>query len=107
MSPETVQWHRAPTEREAEVLKQVAERMLTRRDGLLIEVQEAALDAAPRFRADATLAAESRASTEANLMRWVTSTIAHPGEPVPTEAPLEALDLARSLVRRGEDLSLL
>jgi DNA-binding PucR family transcriptional regulator len=40
-------------------------------------------------------------------MRWLSAMASHPGEPVSDEVPPEALDLARSLVRRGVELDAL
>jgi DNA-binding PucR family transcriptional regulator len=40
-------------------------------------------------------------------MRWLSVMASHPGEPVSGDVPPEALDLARSLVRRGIELDVL
>jgi DNA-binding PucR family transcriptional regulator len=41
------------------------------------------------------------------MLRWLRAMASHPGEPVPEDMPPEALDLARSLVRRGIELDAL
>jgi DNA-binding PucR family transcriptional regulator len=47
------------------------------------------------------LAATTRASTIANVSRWVTVMIARPDAPMGIDVPPQALDLAREFVRRG------
>src|SRR5687767_7128829 len=67
----------------------------------------AIFETAPVLRSDATVEAETTASNRANLMRWLSAMASHPGEPLSEEIPPEALDLARSLVRRGIELDAL
>jgi DNA-binding PucR family transcriptional regulator len=67
----------------------------------------AIFETSPVLASDATIAAETRASSRANTMRWLTAMTNHPGEPVSGDLPPEALDLARSLVRRGIELDAL
>jgi DNA-binding PucR family transcriptional regulator len=87
-----------------EVVARIAEQMLARADVLQAEMDAAILEAAPALAADASIAAETRASTRANVLRWVTAMVRHPGEPVSADVPPEALDIARSIVRRGIEL---
>jgi DNA-binding PucR family transcriptional regulator len=87
----------------AEHIGAVAERMRAALETLLVDVSDAILDSAPALAADPVLAAATRASTAANVTRWVTATIARPGAPVRIDLPPEALDLARDVVRRGMD----
>jgi DNA-binding PucR family transcriptional regulator len=47
------------------------------------------------------------ASNRANVRRFLSQQVAHPGQPPPSDIPPEALDLARSLVRRGVDFGVL
>jgi DNA-binding PucR family transcriptional regulator len=88
----------------AEVVGRIAAHMLAGADELGEEMDAAILEAAPALAADASIAAETRASTHANLQRWVTAMVRRPGEPVSADVPPEALDVARSVVRRGIDL---
>ena len=85
----------------------VAEQLLGRSDALLDEMNAAIFETAPVLRSDATVEAETTASNRANLMRWLAAMASHPGEPLSEEVPPEALDLARSLVRRGIELDAL
>ena len=88
-------------ERGAELIGAIAERLLADADALTEELDATIFTASPELARDATIAAETRASNQANLMRWLTATARHPGEPIPPDVPPEALDVARTLVRRG------
>jgi DNA-binding PucR family transcriptional regulator len=90
-----------------ELVGRVAREMLADADVLTEEVNAAIFEASPVLASDATIDAETRASTRANLMRWLSAMASHPGEPVSSDLPPEALDLARSLVRRGIELETL
>ena len=85
----------------------VAEQLLGDADAMLDEMNAAIFRTSPVLAADATLEAETIASSRANMVRWLGAMASHPGEPVPTDLPPEALDLARSLVRRGIELEVL
>src|SRR3954447_8521888 len=87
-----------------DVVGRIAEAMLAGADELQEEMDAAILEAAPALAADASIAAETRASNRANLQRWVTAMVRRPGEPVSSDVPPEALDIARSVVRRGIEL---
>lgn len=111
-----MQWHNAgydrgvvasPRTRTAELIGEVAAGLLARAGDLGSEMDAAIFEAAPVLAADATIAAETRASTRANLQRWLTAMTRRPGEPVSEDVPPEALDIARSLVRRGIELEAL
>lgn len=90
-----------------ELVGLVAEQLMQDADALLEEIHGAIFETSPVLRSDATIEAETRASDRANLMRWLTAMTSHPGEPVSEDVPPEALDLARSLVRRGIELDAL
>jgi DNA-binding PucR family transcriptional regulator len=79
----------------------VAERMLDGLDERIEAICEAILAGAPVLAADPVLAHRTRASTAANVRRWVTATADQPDRPVGRDVPPEALDLARDVVRRG------
>ena len=54
---------------------------------------------------DLSLSAEMHASSRADVLRFLSLQVAHPGQP-PPDIPPEALALARSMVRRGVDLGM-
>ncbi|WP_416966814.1 PucR family transcriptional regulator [Streptomyces sp. 4F14] len=89
------------------LIRRVAERCLTEVDDMLAAMDAAVFEVVPVLAEDPTLAAESRASSRANVLRILTVLQRRPGEPVPRGAPLETLDLARTLVRRGIELEVL
>ncbi|MEU1183912.1 helix-turn-helix domain-containing protein [Streptomyces sp. NPDC005820] len=89
------------------LISQVAERCLAEIDDMLADIDAATFAVVPVLAEDPTLAAESRASSRANGLRMLTVLQRRPGEPVPRGAPLETLDLARTLVRRGIELEVL
>ncbi|MFI7413839.1 PucR family transcriptional regulator [Streptomyces sp. NPDC049627] len=91
----------------ASLIKLVAGRLLDEVDALLLDIDAAIFEVAPVLAEDPTLAAESRASSRANVLRWLKAMQVRPGEPVSRDAPLETLDLARTLVRRGAELDAL
>lgn len=68
---------------------------------VITEESDAAIFAAmPALASDAAIAAEVRASTQGNLRRFVT-VARHSGDPPPAAIPPEAIDIARTMVRRG------
>ena len=71
------------------------------------EITAAILESAAVLSEDPSLSAEMHASTRANVRRFLSLQVAHPGQPPPPDIPPEALDLARSMVRRGVDLGVL
>jgi DNA-binding PucR family transcriptional regulator len=79
----------------------VASRLLDDADDMLAAINEAIFETAPVLAGDATIEAETVASSRANMLRWLTAMARRPGEPLSGDIPPEALDLARSLVRRG------
>jgi DNA-binding PucR family transcriptional regulator len=82
-------------------VRAVAERMRDALPELLPTVNAAILDSAPVLASDPVLAHLTRASTNANVTRWVAATADRPDRPVGVDVPPEALDLARDVVRRG------
>jgi DNA-binding PucR family transcriptional regulator len=86
---------------------QIAELQLRRADELADAIGTAILESAPVLSEDPALIAEMRASNRANVHRFLSQQIAHPGQQPPSDIPPEALDLARSMVRRGVDLGVL
>jgi DNA-binding PucR family transcriptional regulator len=87
----------------AERIREIAQRQLDRLDELTAAVQAAVVRVAPLLAEDPALYAESLASTRANNLRFLTLMVSHPGEPGPGDPPPEAVDIARSVMRRGAD----
>ena len=85
----------------------VATQLLSDADAMLEEINAAIFSTSPVLAGDATIEAETIASSRANMLRWLGAMASHPGEPVSEDVPPEALDLARSLVRRGIELDAL
>jgi DNA-binding PucR family transcriptional regulator len=80
---------------------QVAEGLLADAESMLEEMNAAIFETSPALAGDPTIEAETVASTRANMLRWLAAMASHPAEPLSEDLPPEALDLARSLVRRG------
>jgi DNA-binding PucR family transcriptional regulator len=87
----------------AERIREIAQRQLDRLDELTAAVQAAVVRVAPLLAEDPALYAESLASTRANNLRFLMLMVSHPGEPSPSDPPPEAVDIARSVMRRGAD----
>src|SRR3954467_14669795 len=87
----------------AERMREIAQRQLDRLDELTAAVQAAVVRVAPLLVEDPALYAESLASTRANNVRFLELTVSRPGEPAPSDPPPEAVDIARSVMRRGAD----
>ncbi|KAA1422007.1 PucR family transcriptional regulator [Nocardioides humilatus] len=81
----------------------VAERMSLDEDAIVREMDEKMLELVPEFAADAAISAEMSASNRANLHRFLT-VARHADSPPPPDVPPEALDIARTVVRRGIEL---
>ncbi|WP_051471007.1 PucR family transcriptional regulator [Patulibacter minatonensis] len=92
-----------PSPEAAREIGAVARRMRAGFDELVDHMCAAILEASPVLAADPVLAASTRASTGANMRRWIGSTMARPDAPVGADVPPEALDLAREMTRRGID----
>src|SRR3954447_3592881 len=84
-------------------IREIAQRQLDRLDELTAAVQAAVVRVAPLLAEDPALYAESLASTRANNLRFLMLTVSHPGEPAASDPPPEAVDIARSIMRRGAD----
>jgi DNA-binding PucR family transcriptional regulator len=67
----------------------------------------AVVQVSPALGADAGIAAEMSASNRANVRRLLTALARRDGRPPPADVPPEALDVARTVVRRGIDLEVL
>jgi len=90
-----------------EHLGDVADLLLAQLDELGAEMDAVVLRASPELAADATIAAEVSASNRANVLRMLTAVARRDGRPPPMDVPPEALDIARTVVRRGIDFEAL
>jgi DNA-binding PucR family transcriptional regulator len=88
-------------------IAEIAELQLRDADALAAAIGTAILESAPILLEDPALTAEMHASNRANVRRFLSQQIAHPGQQPPSDIPPEALDLARTMVRRGVDLGVL
>jgi DNA-binding PucR family transcriptional regulator len=88
-------------------IAEIAELQLRDADALADAIGTAILDSAPVLAQDLALTTEMHASNRANVRRFLSQQIADPGQPPALEIPPEALDLARSMVRRSVDLGVL
>ncbi|MGV9543472.1 PucR family transcriptional regulator [Nocardia beijingensis] len=90
-----------------DLMGRVAERMLADLDRLVAEMDAAEIELTPMVGADAALIADMSASNRANAVRLLTSFARRESGPHPIEVPLEALDVARTVARRGMDLDVI
>jgi DNA-binding PucR family transcriptional regulator len=86
--------------RTAELVALIAAQLHADEDDLVREMDAAAIGLVPVLGADAAIAGEVSASNRANLRRFLTAA-RHVGAPPPVDVPPEALDIARTMVRRG------
>lgn len=85
----------------------VAELMLREIDQLVAEMDAAEVAVAPMLGADAAIAAEMSASNRANAARLLTTLSRREVGGAPIDVPPEALDVVRTVVRRGIDLEVI
>lgn len=85
----------------------VAELMLTNLAPLVAEMDAAEIEVAPTLGADAAIAADISASNRANIARLLTTFVRRENGAVPIDVPPEALDLARTVARRGIDFDVI
>ena len=83
-----------------ESIAAIADRLEADSDAIVAEMDAAVIAALPEFGADPAIAAELTATNLANLRRFVT-VARHAADRPPPDVPPEALDIARTLVRRG------
>jgi DNA-binding PucR family transcriptional regulator len=91
----------------AELMGDVAESMLADLDDLVAEMDAAELELAPTLGADAAIVADMSASNRANAVRLLTTFVRRDAKPAPIDVPPEALDIARTVARRGIDLEVI
>jgi DNA-binding PucR family transcriptional regulator len=85
----------------------IAARQLRHVEDLADAISTAILESAPVLSDDPALTAEMHASSRANVWRFLSHQVSYPGQTPPPDIPPEALDLARSMVRRGVELGVL
>ncbi|MFF0527943.1 PucR family transcriptional regulator [Nocardia amikacinitolerans] len=90
-----------------ELMGAVAESMLADVDELVAAMDAAAIELTPAVGADAALVAEMSASNRANAVRLMTVFARRDARPSPIDVPPEALDVARTVARRGIDLDVI
>jgi DNA-binding PucR family transcriptional regulator len=81
-------------------MAEIANRIEADLDDVIAETDEAIIGTMPALAADPTIAAETSASTRANVRRYLAAA-RRADDPPPPDVPPEALDIARTLVRRG------
>jgi DNA-binding PucR family transcriptional regulator len=107
-----VRWHTARMDGElspamVDVVGEIAELMLADLEELGAAMDAAVVQASPALGADAAIAAEMSASNRANVRRLLTALARRDGRPPPSDVPPEALDVARTVVRRGIDFEVI
>ena len=101
-----MEWERPPG-RIRELIRQGAEIVLTARAEWLDELDRATLSADKSVADDPVLADAVRRANRANLLHWAAANARDPGAPVPANLGQEPLTVARDMVRRGLDQSVL
>ena len=104
-----VPWHTmlmtavAPTARTYELIAAIADRVALEADETIAAMDAAVIQVVPEFGADAAIAAELTATNRGNWLRFLA--VARQAQfPLSDAIPPEALDAARTVVRRGIDL---
>lgn len=90
-----------------ELMGDVAELMLAELDELVAEMDAAEVELSPFVGADAALTAEMTASNRANAARVLSMFARRDSRPTPIDVPPEALDVGRTVARRGIDLDVI
>jgi DNA-binding PucR family transcriptional regulator len=83
-----------------ELLAQIADRVEADLDDVIAAMDAAIMATVPALAADAAIAAEASASSRANVRRFL-AVARQAADPPPPDVPPEALDFARTVVRRG------
>jgi DNA-binding PucR family transcriptional regulator len=84
----------------------IADRLSANVDEIADELVAAQIELSPVLGADAAIAAEVHASDRANVLRFL-AIAHHADEAPPRDVPPEALDVARTLVRRGIEIDVI
>ncbi len=94
-----VRWHTVPMGT-YELMAEIADRLEADLDDVVAEMDAVIMGTTPAFLADAAIAAEASASSRANVRRFL-AVARRADDPPPPDVPPEALDVARTVVRRG------
>ena len=104
-----VRWHTkpmtavAPTARTFELISAIADRLALEVEETVAAMDAAVIEVVPEFGADAAIAAELTANNRGNWRRFL-AVARQAQSPLSDAVPPEALDAARTVVRRGIDL---
>jgi len=93
----------SPTPRTYELIAEIAERLAPQIEEIVAEMDNATREAVPALAGDPAIEAEASASNRANLTR-ILAIARRASDPPPSAVPPEALDIARTIVRRGIEL---
>ena len=93
----------APTARTYELIAAIADRLALEIDEIVAAMDAAVIEVVPEFGADAAIAAELTATNRGNWQRFL-AVARQAQSPLSDAVPPEALDAARTVVRRGIDL---
>ena len=93
----------APTARTYELIAAIADRLALEADETVAAMDSAVIEVVPEFGADAAIAAELTATNRGNWQRFL-AVARQAQSPLSEAVPPEALDAARTVVRRGIDL---
>src|SRR6476661_11037531 len=93
----------APTARTYELLAAIADALTLEADETIAAMDAAVIEVVPEFGADAAIAAELSATNRGNWQRFL-AVARQAQSPLSDAVPPEALDSARTVVRRGIDL---
>lgn len=83
-----------------ELMAEIADRLEAELDSVVAEMDAVIMGTTPAFLIDAAIAAEASASSRANVRRFL-AVARRAADPPPPDVPPEALDVARTIVRRG------
>ncbi|MFB7718127.1 PucR family transcriptional regulator [Nocardia sp. NPDC056100] len=97
----------APAPELTELMGRVAETMLGDLDQLVAEMDAAEIELTPLVGTDAALVADMSASNRANAARLLSAFARREAQPAEVDVPPEALDVARTVARRGLDLAVI
>ncbi|MDH6194156.1 DNA-binding PucR family transcriptional regulator [Mycobacterium frederiksbergense] len=90
-----------------ELIGGIVQVMMSELDELVADMNLAEANLSPVLVADAAIAAEMSASNRANVARLLTTLGRYDGSTAPVDVPPEALDVARTVVRRGIDIEVI
>jgi DNA-binding PucR family transcriptional regulator len=82
------------------LMAQIADRVEADLDAVIAEMDAAIIGTIPAIAADPAIAAEASASSRGNVRRYL-AVARRAADPPPPDVPPEALDFARTVVRRG------